>query len=268
MRSSDGISPSTNRVTSHPSGSTKDDDLGADPERRGRLGGCELDRAIDPEQVRVLSRHAQHEVLAVDVDLEVVVRDAAAEHLEPRATTRPDPLDLGRERHARIRSPRGSKSGSSATMPGTHSPKISTVTSVPTPYPAGRYAYAIELLDGIAVPTARHATDGLTLDPDGLRAERDGAWVFECEAAQHAFRLAAIEERVAADEVALVELDGEAEPRLERRVLGRDVRAPHPISLLEAQRVDRLVAARDESVLAAGGPDRCPRARARTPTRQ
>ena len=56
----------------------------------------------------------------------------------------------------------------------------------------------------------------------------------------------------------LSSFDGEAEPRLERRVLGRDVRPPHPVALLEPQRVDRLVAARDEPVLAPGLPDRVP----------
>ena len=120
------------------------DDLGADPERGGCLGRGELDGPVDPEQVRVLSRDPQHEVLAVDLDLQVVIRDAAAEHLEARTPAGPDALDLGRERHARIRSPLGSKSGSSATTPATHSPKISTATSVPTPCSAGRYAYAID----------------------------------------------------------------------------------------------------------------------------
>ena len=120
------------------------DDLGADPERRCRLGRGELDRAVDPEQVGVLARDPQHEALAVDLDLEVVVRDAAAEHLEARRSAGPDALDFRREGHARIRSPLGSKSGSSATTPATHSPKISTATSVPTSCSAGRYAYAID----------------------------------------------------------------------------------------------------------------------------
>ena len=47
--------------------------------------------------------------------------------------------------YARIRSPFGSNSGSSATRPGIHSPKISTSTGVSTAASAaGRYAYAIE----------------------------------------------------------------------------------------------------------------------------
>ena len=122
------------------------DDLRADAERSRRLRCGDLDHAVDPEQVRALPGHAQHELLAVDLDLQVVVRDPAAEHLEAGAPARPDPLDLcGECAHARIRSPFGSNSGSSATTPGTHSPKISTATSVPTPCSAGRYAYAIDL---------------------------------------------------------------------------------------------------------------------------
>ncbi len=121
------------------------DDLGPDAERRGGLGRGELDRAVDAEEAGVLPRDAQHELLAVDLDLQVVVRDPAAEHLEAGAAPGPDALDLGGERHARIRSPGGSNSGSSAITPGTHSPKISTATSVPTSCSAGRYAYAIDL---------------------------------------------------------------------------------------------------------------------------
>ncbi len=139
-----GIAPSTKPVTSQPSGSTNATTSGPIPSSRGRLGRGELDRPVDPEQVGVLPRDPQHEVLAVDLDLQVVVRDAAAEHLEACGPARPDALDLGRERHARIRSPLGSNRGSSATTPATHSPKISTATSVPTPCSAGRYAYAID----------------------------------------------------------------------------------------------------------------------------
>ena len=121
------------------------DDLGADPERGRGARGLDLDLAVDAEQVRVLTRDTEDEGLPVDLDLHVVVRDAASEDLPARLATRPDALDGGVEAaHARIRSPRGSKRGSSATSPATHSPKISTATSVPTPCSAGRYAYAID----------------------------------------------------------------------------------------------------------------------------
>ena len=69
---------------------------------------------------------------------------------------------------------------------------------------------------------------------------------------------AAFDERVPPDEVALVELDREAETGLERRLLGRDVRAPHAVALLEPERVDRLVAAGDEPVLPTRLPERVP----------
>jgi hypothetical protein len=49
--------------------------------------------AVDPEQLRVLSTDPQDKRLAADLDLEVVVRDPAAERLDDGAGTGPDPLD-------------------------------------------------------------------------------------------------------------------------------------------------------------------------------
>src|SRR5206468_6407276 len=46
--------------------------------------------------------------------------------------------------------------------------------------------------------------------------------------------------------------------RLVRRVVGRDVRAPDAVALLEPAGVDRLVAAGDEAVLLSDRPDRVP----------
>ena len=115
------------------------DDLRADADRRRRLRCRELDAPVDPQQAGVLPRDPEDEALAVDLDLQVVVRDPAAEHLEACPATWPHALDLGSESaHARIRSPFGSNSGSSATTPATHSPKISTSTSVPTSCSTGR----------------------------------------------------------------------------------------------------------------------------------
>ena len=112
---------------------------------RGERRGV-LDLAIDPQQTGLPARHPDHDDAVGAVDLEVVVRDAAAEDLPRRDAARPDARNGRGQRfgHARIRSPRGSKSGSAATMPFTHSPKISTATSVPTSCSAGRYAYAID----------------------------------------------------------------------------------------------------------------------------
>ena len=126
-------------------GLDESDDLRADTECCGSFRRRELDGTVDPEQAGVLARHAEHEQLSADFDLQVVVRDPPAEHLEPGAATWPDALDLsGEGAHARIRSPFGSNSGSAATTPGTHSPKISTAISVPTSCSAGRYAYAMD----------------------------------------------------------------------------------------------------------------------------
>ena len=113
-------------------------------------------------------------------------------------------------------------------------------------------------LDGVAVAAARHAADDLAVDPHGLRAEGDGARVVEDEAGEATLGLLPLEQRLAADELALVELDREPEPGLVGRVLGRDVGAPDAVALLEAAGVDRPVAAGDEAVPAAGVPDRVP----------
>ena len=69
-------------------------------------------------------------------------------------------------------------------------------------------------------------------------------------------------QRVASpDEAArLVELDAEAEPGLVRRRLGRDVRAPDPVALLQPQALDRPVAAGDQPVRLARRPQRAPTA--------
>ena len=85
------------------------DDLRPDPERSRRPGRAQLDGAVDAEQVRVLPCHTQHVGLAVELDLDVVVRDPAAERLEPRTAAGPDALDrAGEVRHARILAPAGS----------------------------------------------------------------------------------------------------------------------------------------------------------------
>ena len=176
-------------------------------------------------------------------------------------------------RHARIRSPRGSKSGSSATTPATHSPKISTATSAPTSCSGGQVRVRDRLLDGVAVAAARDAADERVADAHRLGAERDRARIASVRQRSRRSGSRRRDERSAADEVALVELHREAEPRLEGRVLGRDVRAPDAVALLEPQRVDRLVAAGDEPVLAAGLPERVPerdrrtRSRSRAPSR-
>src|SRR5262249_58635642 len=66
------------------------------------------------------------------------------------------------------------------------------------------------------------------------------------------------DERLAADEVALVEPDAEAEPGLERRVLRRDLRAPVAVALLEPERIDRPVAAGAQARRVARAPERVP----------
>ena len=234
------------------------DHLRPDPERGRGERGLVLDVAVDPEQPGVLAADPQHERLAAGAHLEVVVRDPAAERLDRLDAAGPDPLDDLVD-HARMRSPAGSKSGSAATSPATHSPKISTSTGCPGCRALrGQVGVGDRALDRVAVAAARDAADRGSLDANRLRAERDRARVGEHEAAEAALRLLLREQRLAADEVALVELDREPEPRLERRVVGRDVGAPDAVALLEPQRVDRPVAARDEAEIASRLPDRIP----------
>ena len=89
-----------------------------------------------------------------------------------------------------------------------------------------------------------------------LVAERHRLAVVEHQAAQPPLdaALARGQQRLAADEVALVELDAEADAALLRRLVGRDVGAPDPVALLQPQRVDRAVAAGHEPVRLARPP--------------
>jgi hypothetical protein len=91
-------------------GLDKGDHLGPDPDRgRGHTRRM-LDAAIDAQQLGVMAGNAQHVDVAADFDLDVVVRDPAAEHLVAGAPTGPHALDRVRElgSHARSLSPAGS----------------------------------------------------------------------------------------------------------------------------------------------------------------
>jgi hypothetical protein len=65
-------------------------DLRADAGRSGRDRSLVLVGAIDSEELRVRAADAQDERLPVDDDLEVVVRDPAAERLDLERPPRPD----------------------------------------------------------------------------------------------------------------------------------------------------------------------------------
>jgi hypothetical protein len=52
-----------------------------------------LDATVDPEQLRVPAADPEDVRPVVQHDLEVPVRDPAAEQLDPRIATRPDSLD-------------------------------------------------------------------------------------------------------------------------------------------------------------------------------
>src|SRR5581483_4576724 len=115
------------------------DDVRTDSEGRGSERCSVLDATVDTEQLGVLPADPEDERVAAGADLEVVVRDPAAERLRGLDPGGPHPLDDSLD-HERTRSPRGSKSGSAATSPATHSPKISTSTGCPvSELAAGRY---------------------------------------------------------------------------------------------------------------------------------
>ena len=75
--------------------------LRADAEARGHERGLVLVLPVDPEQGRVLAADPQNERLAVDDDLEVVVRDPAAERLDVHVLPGPEPPDRLFDAHAR-----------------------------------------------------------------------------------------------------------------------------------------------------------------------
>src|SRR5206468_8668594 len=108
-------------------------------------------------------------------------------------------------------------------------------------------------LHRVAVAAARHAADDLAADAHRLRAQNHRARLVEdqtCEARLRR-RLAFLDEGVPPNELALVELDAEAEPRRVGVDLGTDIRAPDAVSLLETQRIDSLVPAGSEVVVVA-----------------
>ena len=74
--------------------------------------------------------------------------------------------------HTGTLSPSGPNSGSAATSPATHSPKISTSTACPTAAPGGQVRVGDRPADRVAVAPARDAPDEPSADAHGLRAER------------------------------------------------------------------------------------------------
>ena len=142
--------PSTNRVTRNPSGSRNATTSGAIPSFAAtRVAACSAWRSI-PSSGRVLASDPQDERVAVYLDLEVSVRDAAPERLEHELPARPNARgDLLRLHRAILdwrrwpfalssststgRSPRTSRSSSrssrsSSARLGSRSPRPSTTT--------------------------------------------------------------------------------------------------------------------------------------------
>src|SRR5207302_1236260 len=100
--------------------------------------------------------------------------------------------------------------------------------------------------DGVAEPAARDPADDLAARrAHRLGAERDRARVVEHEADE---LLPGLAQPVPPDEVALVALHCEGEPRLVRRRLRVEVAGPGAVALLEPERVDRAVPAGSDPV--------------------
>src|SRR5215207_8677868 len=94
--------------------------------------------------------------------------------------------------------------------------------------------------DRVPIGRARHVSDRRVAAPYRLVAHDHNARVVEQEAGELLPRslLFAPEQRFPADEVVLVELPRETEPRLVGVVLGDHVRPPHPVALHQAQAVE------------------------------
>ena len=261
-----GISPSTKRVTSQPSGSTKRDDLRADPERGGSLasprarpcGRCRAGSCPSPRRAARTSSPSTSTFRLWFVMPPPSTSNRAPRPGQTRSTSAAN-VTRGSARRA------GRRAAPSAITPGDPLAEDLDLDLRADVVLGGQVRVRDRLLDRVAVPAARHAADELAVRraraPSRAR-RRAGRRASGSGAARSGSP--ARGERLSADELALVELHGEPETGLERRVLGRDVRAPDAVALLEPQRVDRLVAARDEIVLAARPPRACPRARGRT----
>ena len=113
----------------------------------------------------------------------------------------------------------------------------------------------------VAVVATGDTPDDLTVDSYRLGPERHRQRVERPDAPQPASDALGLDppERVLADERRrMVERDCEPEPGLVRIVLRRDVRRPHPVALLHAQRVDRAITTGAEIVRGAGIPQQIP----------
>ena len=69
------------------------DHLRPDADGGRREGRLVLRAPVDPEQLRVAAADPEHVDAPVDGDLEVAIRDPAAERLDPGVAAGPDPLD-------------------------------------------------------------------------------------------------------------------------------------------------------------------------------
>src|SRR5207302_11215264 len=102
------------------------------------------------------------------------------------------------------------------------------------------------------------------IDPYRLAAERDPAGLVEqdrTELARDAL-LSGANQGLFADEVdRLAQADGKTEPGLVWVVLGGDVAAPHPVSLLQSHRINRPVTCGHQAMGATRVPERVPELR-------
>ena len=114
----------------------------------------------------------------------------------------------------------------------------------------GLTSFRVYLIEG--VPGAGKTTLAMQFLLEGARIGDREAGLGELRVGR---RVAPLQQRGATDEIALVELDAEAEPCLVWIDVRRDVGAPHAISLFEPQRVHGFVSARHQASAVAGLPD-------------
>ena len=188
----EGSSPSTKRVTSHPSGSTNATTSGPMPSAAAaRVASSSTVRSMPSRSVSLpVTRRTNSSPSTSTLRLWFVIppprtSNARSRPGQTRSTAAASSLMPGSAR------PAGSKSGSAAISPATHSPKISTSTSRADAVLGRHVCVRDRLLDRVAVAAARHAADELVPDADRLGAERDGAGILERQAPQQALGLGA-----------------------------------------------------------------------------
>src|SRR5512147_2130076 len=100
-------------------------------------------------------------------------------------------------------------------------------------------------IEGEAEAAGSEPADAFAIAIYGLAAIEERVRILDYEGHQPAgdAGLALTQKRFPPDEIGLFQIDREAEPRFDGRVVGIDLRSPDPAGLLHAQRIERAIAA-------------------------